>query len=563
MEAKRRSEFKKGLNLDDGRRNREANQFEIRKNKKEENMSKRRNMPTQDVVTSPFDAVVAPAVPQTVDDYSQLMQGLVNPDPQVQYESIKSFRKLLSVEKNPPVQKCIDCGAVPMFVKYLQRYDATNLQFEAAWALTNIASTDRTSLVVECGAIPHLVASLSSQNADLREQCAWCLGNVAGDSASLRDVVLDSNAMAPLLANIQQPANISLLRNCVWSLSNFCRGKPQPSICAVQPALPVLAAVLASHDDLDTLSDALWALSYISDGNDERIQTLLDCNGPAPLIPVLVKMLTSDKVQLIVPALRALGNVASGNDSQTQAVVNANVLPALGTLLQHSKKNIRKETCWMLSNIAAGNRAQLVKLMNTPNLVQEVLGQLSCSNDWEVRKEATWVLSNIVTSGGGIDNLHYISEVVRMGAIGAVCNLLDVADAKLVIVALEALESIMKGGVALQSSEEYINLVEEADGVEKLENLQEHENEEIYQKSVSIIENYFGAEEVIEEAAQQITTLNNQNVFSFGGGFGAENTIPQNYDFGMPAASGKIGDFNNNHFFGQEQQQNIFNNAQM
>ena len=395
----------------------------------------------------------------------------------------------------------------------------------------------------------------------MREQSAWCLGNVAGDCAALRNVVLDSNAMAPLLANIQQPATISLLRNCVWSLSNFCRGKPQPSIAAVQPALPVLAMVLATHDDLDTLSDALWALSYISDGSDERIQTLLDCGGPAPLIPALVKMLTTDKVQLIVPALRALGNVASGNDSQTQAVVNANVLPALGTLLSHSKKNIRKESCWMLSNIAAGNRAQLVRLMNTPNLVQQVLGQLASTNDWEVRKEATWVLSNIVTSGGGIDNLQYISEVVRMGAIGSVCDLLDVGDPKLVIVALEALESIMKGGVTLQSTEEYITLVEEADGVEKLENLQEHENEEIYQKSVAIIENYFGAEEVFEEEAQQqITQVNNQNVFSFGG-FGTENTQPQNYDFGMPATEGKAGDFNDN-FFAQQQQnvmQNPFN----
>jgi hypothetical protein len=65
-------------------------------------------------------------------------------------------------------------------------------------------------------------------------------------------------------------------------------------------------------------------------------------------------MLTSGTNQIVVPALRTLGNIVSGDDNQTQAVIDANVLPALTALLVNSKKNIRKETCWMLSNIAAG-----------------------------------------------------------------------------------------------------------------------------------------------------------------------------------------------------------------
>jgi importin subunit alpha-6/7 len=65
-------------------------------------------------------------------------------------------------------------------------------------------------------------------------------------------------------------------------------------------------------------------------------------------------MLSCGVNQIVVPALRTLGNIVSGDDSQTQAVVDANVLPALTGLLANSKKNIRKETCWMLSNIAAG-----------------------------------------------------------------------------------------------------------------------------------------------------------------------------------------------------------------
>ena len=53
-------------------------------------------------------------------------------------------------------------------------YHAVNLvyflQMEAAWVLTNIAASDYTLLVAECGAVPRLVELLESPNANIRHQ---------------------------------------------------------------------------------------------------------------------------------------------------------------------------------------------------------------------------------------------------------------------------------------------------------------------------------------------------------------------------------------------------------
>lgn len=50
------------------------------------------------------------------------------------------FRKLLSKCHDPPLKEIIDAGLLSQLVSFLSMDDEPTLQFEAAWALTNIAS---------------------------------------------------------------------------------------------------------------------------------------------------------------------------------------------------------------------------------------------------------------------------------------------------------------------------------------------------------------------------------------------------------------------------------------
>ena len=113
------------------------------------------------------------------------------------HQAVIGFRKMLSVERNPPVRQVIEANMLTKFVQLLSHEDKS-IQFEAAWALTNVASTEYTRTVAEHGAIPYLVQLLLSESADVREQSAWCLGNIAGDATDLRDLVLDAGAIEPM-----------------------------------------------------------------------------------------------------------------------------------------------------------------------------------------------------------------------------------------------------------------------------------------------------------------------------------------------------------------------------
>ena len=302
--------------------------------------------------------------------------------------------------------------------------------------------------------------------------------------------------------NIQNPDNNTLLCNTVWALSNFCRGKPQPPLDSVGASIPHLAKLLEVNNK-DALMDALWALSYLSDGNDERIRAVMSGDG---ITKNVVKLLQHPSASIVTPAVRILGNFVSGDHYETQAVIDAGVLDHIGTLLTYPKRGIRKETCWLLSNIAAGTEKQIDKLLHRQKDMFEIVRHVQ-ESEWDVRKEATWVLANIAT-GGSDEHIHCL---VEFGSIEALCGVLEVADTKITLVVLDAIENILR--VGKKESRDYVGFVDECDGLDRIEGLQEHENNEVYAKVVKIIETYFGVEENEDE---NILPSINGGSFAFG-----------------------------------------------
>lgn len=60
----------------------------------------------------------------------------------------------------------------------------------------------------------------------------------------------------------------------------------------------------------------------------------------------------------------------------------------------------------------------------------------------------------------------------------------------------------------------FIQLIEDADGLDKVERLQEHQNEEIYEKAVGLLETYFD----LEEEENLVPPGEPQGIYSFGQG---------------------------------------------
>ncbi|KAM9088579.1 importin subunit alpha-3 isoform 3-T3 [Megaptera novaeangliae] len=463
LDNQRLKNFKnKGRDLETMRRQRNEVVVELRKNKRDEHLLKRRNVPHEDICEdSDIDGdyrVQNTSLEAIVQNASSDNQG-------IQLSAVQAARKLLSSDRNPPIDDLIKSGILPILVHCLERDDNPSLQFEAAWALTNIASgtSEQTQAVVQSNAVPLFLRLLHSPHQNVCEQAVWALGNIIGDGPQCRDYVISLGVVKPLLSFISPSIPITFLRNVTWVMVNLCRHKdPPPPMETIQEILPALC-VLIHHTDVNILVDTVWALSYLTDAGNEQIQMVIDSG----IVPHLVPLLSHQEVKVQTAALRAVGNIVTGTDEQTQVVLNCDALSHFPALLTHPKEKINKEAVWFLSNITAGNQQQVQAVIDA-NLVPMIIHLL--------------------------DKVAYL---IQQNVIPPFCNLLTVKDAQVVQVVLDGLSNILK--MAEDEAETIANLIEECGGLEKIEQLQNHENEDIYKLAYEIIDQFFSSDDIEED----------------------------------------------------------------
>lgn len=133
------AQFKKGVDHEQARRARTETTIQIRKQSKDEMLAKRRQMvskdasgaetvfhtamytgPTTDVPSSGTVRSISEATQQQIAEHCA---NIFTNDPMKQYASTQHFRRLLSIERGPPIQEVINAGVVPRLVQFLQMND--------------------------------------------------------------------------------------------------------------------------------------------------------------------------------------------------------------------------------------------------------------------------------------------------------------------------------------------------------------------------------------------------------------------------------------------------------
>ncbi|KAL2957652.1 hypothetical protein AAZX31_18G161200 [Glycine max] len=441
---------------------------------------------------------------ELLEDIPVMKQRLWSESAAEQFEGTIHFRKLLA-NGHPPIDEVIKADVVPRIVEFLESDGLHQLQFEALWVLTNIASgtSQHKRAVVDHGAVPKLVKLLSPTNNydDVREQAVWVLGNIAFDSPCYSDLILNEHALLPLLSLLNPPSPIlSMLRITTWTLSNLVRGKPPVTLEQVKTLMPVLKTLIHNSDE-EVVSDACWALFYISDVSSDTTKTIVEAEFCLKLVDLLTR---NSSLTVIVPVLRTLGNIVAGDDAQTQLTIDKGLITGLSKLLliSRDKEQIYKETCWTISNITAGNGAQIQAIIDAhiiPVLVAIVIYRKDCEID--LKKEVAWAISN--ATRGSHDQIRYL---VDQRCIQALCDLLAYPNSEIVSNCLEGLENILVVGEVdkdIDRGNSFAERVDKCDGWGMIENLKSHDKKEIKERAARIFKTFWAEDDLVEDTDLQ------------------------------------------------------------
>jgi len=460
-----------------------AEAIQLRKVKKEEQLTKRRNLQPYDIENDPdqlFSDIESPEV--ITPNIRAILQGLRSQNQDEVLDATRTSRKILSKETNPPIDLFIQADAVTRFVQLLSGTTPA-IQFEAAWVLTNVASGTefQTQTAVKAGVCEAFLKLAREGAPNVVEQVLWGLSNIAGTGAEYRDLLLQMGIL-PVLVNLAHTVvSPTLLATAAWCLSNLCRKMGSlPDFETLLPAVPVLTRLL-SHDSVAIVSDACWALSYFTDGPNERIEAV--CK--AGVIPFVIKLLLNSKDRtILIPALRVVGNIVTGDDVQTQRIIDAGALSALQIHLKDGADATKKEVVWALSNILAGNVKQIEAVIQA-NLLLPLIEVLA-NGDYKCRVEATWAICNF-TCGG---TPKHIQMLFQYGALGPLSTMLEGHDSRLIKVVLDAFGNIFRAAEDLEILPEVLRCLEEAGFTDRVELLQMHELEDIYQRASYLLSSF-------------------------------------------------------------------------
>ncbi|ETN71473.1 Armadillo/beta-catenin-like repeat protein [Necator americanus] len=486
-EAARLKQYKNVARHEDMRRRRNESSVEIRKQKGADLMMKRRNQlvdEDEEGELSDLDLKSAPAVVSRLTNEEIVKILSNNPTLDQMRQCFEALRRILSRSKNPPVDEVIKCGLVNALVEALKD---DKVRFEASWALTNVVSgtSEQTVAAVEAGATLPLIQLTQSPNDGLAEQALWAVANIAGDSAQLRDYVIQCGGVDALMALVDRldKLHVSCARTLAWAFSNMCRHKNPHAPLHILERLSKGLAKLISYPDRQVKQDACWAVSYLTDGPDEQI-SLARSSG---VLPHVIEFLRDSDV-MVAPALRVLGNMSTGNDELTQCVVDLNTLDEIIPLSERSKSTtVVKECCWLISNIIAGTNSQIQAVIDAG--IMPFIIEVLRSGDFKCQFEASWAVANLAQGGTAAQILTLLQD----NAVPALCDALKQSNVDLLNNALETLYALLNtvSTCCPERLDELREAVEENDGLDYLERLQESESDKVYATAYRIISDYF------------------------------------------------------------------------
>ncbi|KAK1389384.1 hypothetical protein POM88_017562 [Heracleum sosnowskyi] len=201
------------------------------------------------------------------------------------------------------------------------------------------------------------------------------------------------------LVEIARRGNNVILPDCALLFSVICfseRNLPaDKGDAAIQIAIYLIKHRGCNHE---VTAQAFSALAYLSEGKYVGIEGA-SCER-------LMQHISDAEDSVAVSALEVVGNIVRwGKVRQVTIMIKNGILKHLQRLLSHKFIMVRKEACWIISNITVGRKTYLKDLYEV-NLPYSLCNLLE-ADDLDLRMEAVWAIFNSIIYDNHDEQINY------------------------------------------------------------------------------------------------------------------------------------------------------------
>ncbi|KNE64557.1 hypothetical protein AMAG_09916 [Allomyces macrogynus ATCC 38327] len=411
------------------------------------------------------------ALVHTHDRFDQWALLILGDDPDKQREAVHQLCSVLEENTSPPVDSVLRSGIVERLIDFLKSQEETDLQLHVTSILANLATCtpEQVQVVIDANAIPPLLnLARTSPVLEVRESCFFALGNfLSRAKLAVQARVLEGGIVMSLVEGLEMAlgntsisahAREAMLCTGAQVARSLLNGKKDTTPLPwgqIRPLIPILCkCVLAVKDNSEALQPALSTLFAAASRNVTfTVKTVVNSG----LVPRIVKLLLHPQETIQLHALHVLADVASGTDKQSQTVFDAGVLPALKKLLGTMDRDkmtakVVEDACFLASNLTAGTTNQIQQVLDA-GMIPVLLCVLALSEHAKAQREACIAAVNI--SHAKSAQPQQIQYVIDCGVIPVLIQVIgSCKDKELASEAENALETFRTWNVRMNGQPE-------------------------------------------------------------------------------------------------------------
>nr|XP_042910848.1 importin subunit alpha-1 isoform X1 [Parasteatoda tepidariorum] len=197
--------------------------------------------------------------------------------------------------------------------------------------------------------------------------------------------------------------------------------------------VPILVQFLLRHDNVPLQFEACWALANITSGNFAQRRTVVEAGA----IPNFTSLLSSPHANVAEKAVCALRNIAGDDVYLRDLVIRSNIIPPLHALLTSDiSPLLRRTITGILSKLCINENSP--PPFHVIKMVLPTLAELINHSDKEVVRDSLFAISYL-TEGSYRER----QEVINLGLVPRLCELLEMREVSIISPALNAIGHII------------------------------------------------------------------------------------------------------------------------